>query len=129
MKDHGPSCAAGAHRQRPRHAVSLAALEGAARLLRALADAPRLQILEMLTGGELCVTEIVAAAKEKFSTISQRLRTLRIEGIVTRRREGTHIFYALADRHVADLILNAREHAQELADRPLRPARADDAAT
>src|SRR5947207_6363838 len=63
MKDHGPSCAAGAHRQRPRHAVSLAALEGAAQLLRALADAPRLQILDMLTGGELCVTEIVAAAK------------------------------------------------------------------
>jgi ArsR family transcriptional regulator len=74
----------------------------------------------MLTRGECCVTEIVAAANEKFSTISQRLRILRTEGLVVRRREGTHLFYALADRHVADLIDNALAHADELEAAPAR---------
>ena len=79
-----------------------------------MADAPRLQILDLLKKGELCVTEIVAAVNQKFSTVSQRLRLLRSEGLIVRRRDGNHIYYALADRHVADLILNALAHAHEL---------------
>jgi ArsR family transcriptional regulator len=64
--------------------------------------------------GECCVTEIVVATGEKFSTVSQRLRLLRTEGLVLRRRAGTHLYYALADRHVVDLIQNALAHASEL---------------
>jgi ArsR family transcriptional regulator len=79
-----------------------------------MADAARLQILVLLEGGELCVTQIVAAMGEKFTTVSQRLRLLRREGLIGRRREGNHIYYALADRHVVDLILNALAHAREL---------------
>jgi ArsR family transcriptional regulator len=88
--------------------------ERAAHLFRALGDAARLQILRLLAEKELCVTEIVAAGGDKFSTVSQRLRILRTEGLIVRRREGTHIYYALADRHVADLIHNALAHAAEL---------------
>jgi ArsR family transcriptional regulator len=51
---------------------------------------------------------------EKFSTVSQRLRVLRLEGLIVRRRAGTHLYYALADRHVAGLIYNALAHAAEL---------------
>jgi DNA-binding transcriptional ArsR family regulator len=72
----------------------------------------------LLQQGERCVTEIVAALHEKFSTVSQRLRLLRAEGLVVRRREGTHIYYTLADRHVADLIQNALAHAAELETAP-----------
>jgi DNA-binding transcriptional ArsR family regulator len=79
-----------------------------------MGDAQRLRVLELLKHGECCVTEIVAAVSEKFSTVSQRLRLLRGEGLIARRRAGTHIFYALADRHVAELIQNARAHADEL---------------
>src|SRR5207249_11229800 len=92
----------------------MADLERAARLFSALGDAPRLQLLQFLTTGEACVTEMVAAVNDKFSTVSQRLRILRTEGLVKRRRQGTHLFYALADRHVADLIHNALAHADEL---------------
>ncbi len=95
-------------------------LDRAAQLFRAMGDGPRLRILQMLTSGELCVTEIVSAMKEKFSTVSQRLRILRSEGLIVRRRAGTHLFYALADRHVADLIQNALAHANELENQ--RPA-------
>lgn len=90
-------------------------------MFRVLGDAPRLRLLELLTQGEWCVTELVAAMQEKFSTVSQRLRLLRAEGLVIRRRQGNHIFYALADRHVADLMHNALEHAQELEGNPANP--------
>jgi DNA-binding transcriptional ArsR family regulator len=33
--------------------------------------------------------------------------------LIVRRRDGNHIYYALADRHVVDLILNALAHATE----------------
>jgi ArsR family transcriptional regulator len=79
-----------------------------------MGDPPRLRLLQLLLHGEACVTELVEALGEKFPTISQRLRVLRGEGLVARRREKTHLIYALADRHVADLIQNALAHAMEL---------------
>jgi ArsR family transcriptional regulator len=90
------------------------ALDRAARLFRAMGDGPRLTILHQLAAGECCVGEIVEAVGEKFSTVSQRLRVLRSEGLVARRRAGSHVFYALADRHVTELLSNALAHAGEL---------------
>ena len=109
-----PDCRAHDHPLKKRAAARAADLERASRIFRALGDGPRLRLMELLLEGESCVTELVAASKEKFSTVSQRLRLLRGERLVARRREGTHIFYALADRHVADLIRNALDHASEL---------------
>jgi ArsR family transcriptional regulator, lead/cadmium/zinc/bismuth-responsive transcriptional repressor len=109
----GPNCNTHDHPRRARPASHPADLERASRIFRAMGDAPRLRLLELLMGGECCVTELVDASQEKFSTVSQRLRLLRSERLVARRREGTHIFYALADRHVADLIRNALDHAGE----------------
>src|SRR5919201_13924 len=106
IRHSSPPCQPGDHSRREAapSPEGAAAAERAARLFRALGDVPRLRLLCLLTEGEWCVTEIVAAVQEKFSTVSQRLRVLRTEGLVTRRRQGSHIFYALADRHVADLI-------------------------
>lgn len=89
-------------------------LERAAGLFRAMGDAARLRILHLLLRGEVCAGEIVSATGEKFSTVSQRLRILRTEGLVSRRRDGSHVYYALADSHVKDLVANALAHASEL---------------
>jgi ArsR family transcriptional regulator len=85
-----------------------------------MGDAPRLRLLVLLQRRDSCVTELVEAEGEKFSTISQRLRVLRSEGLITRRRQGKHLVYSLTDRHVADLILNALAHARELGSSPAR---------
>ena len=90
------------------------ALERAANIFRALGDGPRLRTLQLLLHRERCVTELVVAMQEKTSTMSQRLRLLRAERLVTRRRAGTHIYYGLADAHVAALIRAALAHAAEL---------------
>src|SRR5205807_789911 len=109
---HVPDCKASDHPapvQRPR--ASAVALDRASRIFRALGDGPRLRLLEMLAGGERCVTEIVEGSSETFSTVSLRLRLLRNKGLVKRRRAGVHLFYALADQHVMDLMYNALAHA------------------
>jgi ArsR family transcriptional regulator len=91
-------------------------------MFRAMGDGPRLRMLQYLLAGECCVSEMVEALAEKFSTVSQRLRVLRTEGLVTRRRAGLHVYYALADRHVAELVANALDHAGELTG-PQTPGR------
>ena len=118
ISDRVPDCRLADHPARERARIRPEALERASRIFRALGDAPRLRLLELLAGGESCVTEIVQALGEKFSTVSQRLRLLRGEGLVRRRRDGTHLYYALADQHVIDLIHNALAHAAELEDSP-----------
>ncbi len=108
----------------PRSSVGETALARAAGLFRAAGEPARLRLLELLSHGELCVTEVAAHTREELSTVSQRLRVLRAEHLVTRRREGKHVFYALADEHVADLIRAVLAHASE---EPPRATARDDA--
>ncbi len=108
------ACAPGEHRRRPLPApVSPAALERAVRIFKALGDPPRLRLLAILAQGELCVSEIAGIDDDGLSTVSQRLRVLRSADLVSRRRDGQHILYGLADRHIGDLISNALAHASE----------------
>jgi ArsR family transcriptional regulator, lead/cadmium/zinc/bismuth-responsive transcriptional repressor len=92
---------------------SESAVARAAGMLRAAGDPERLRLLELLTGGELCVSEIAQVTAGQLATVSQRLKVLRQEGLVSSRREGKHILYALADQHVIDLIFAVLAHAQE----------------
>ncbi|HJL02920.1 MAG TPA: metalloregulator ArsR/SmtB family transcription factor [Polyangiaceae bacterium LLY-WYZ-15_(1-7)] len=86
-------------------------LERAASMFRAAGDPGRLRILHCLLCGEHCVSDLAAEFDEGMSTISQRLKVLRTEGLVHRRREGKHIYYTLADDHVAELVRGAIDHA------------------
>ncbi len=89
------------------------ALKKVERLFRALGDSHRLRLLLLLSEKERCVAELVEILEENYSTISQRLRLLRTENLVEGRREGSHVFYSLADQHVVDLLHNALQHANE----------------
>jgi ArsR family transcriptional regulator len=100
-------------RRARRNLVSDEQLERAAAIFRAAGDISRLKLLYRLSDGEWCVTELAEAAGVGLSTVSQQLRLLRAERIVTRRRAGKHIFYSLADSHVSDLIQSAIDHAAE----------------
>lgn len=108
------SCAQERHdRSVPKPDASPLVIERAAALFRALGDSARLSLLARLSQGEYCVTELADATGEGLSTISQRLRTLRSEHLLRRRRAGKHIYYTLADEHVAALINSALAHAEE----------------
>ena len=88
-------------------------LARAAGFFRAAGEVARLRLLSHLLDGEWCVSELAGALGEGMSTISQRLRILRSEGLVERRREGKHVYYMLADSHVASLLESALAHAAE----------------
>lgn len=119
LDDQAPSCSTNEHSVVTRQPLAdAAALERASRLFRAIGDPPRLRILARLAQGEMCVTELAVCEQESLPTISQRLRVLRGENLITRRRRGKHINYALADQHVMDLVFNALAHATE---RPAAP--------
>jgi ArsR family transcriptional regulator, lead/cadmium/zinc/bismuth-responsive transcriptional repressor len=96
-------------------------IERAANLFRALGEPSRLRLLSRLIDGSRCVGELAEAENEGMSTISQRLRVLRAENIVVRRRQGKHILYGLVDRHVTDLVLNALAHADEAREPEAEP--------
>jgi ArsR family transcriptional regulator len=106
-------CLPADHAPRGRTGVDRLACEKAAGIFRALGDSARLQMLALLAQGDLCVTEIADRLDDNLSAVSQRLKLLRAERIVKHRRAGKHIYYSLADRHVAELISNALEHAEE----------------
>ncbi len=93
--------------------ISEEAYERAAGVFRAAGDLARLKLLARLAEGEWCVTELAQAAHVALPTVSQQLRLLRAEGLVKRRRVAKHVYYALADGHIRDLLHNALEHATE----------------
>ncbi|MCE4063303.1 metalloregulator ArsR/SmtB family transcription factor [Pandoraea sputorum] len=74
-----------------------AAAHDATALLRALANEDRLLILCQLTQGELSVGELEAQLDIRQPTLSQQLAVLRSEALVTTRRDGKRIYYAVAD--------------------------------
>jgi DNA-binding transcriptional ArsR family regulator len=94
-------------------AFNPAAVEGAAEIFRALGDVARLRLLAHLLDGERCVGDLADLEGEALSTISQRLRILRTEKIIVRRRNGKNVNYQVADLHIADLVKNALAHADE----------------
>jgi ArsR family transcriptional regulator, lead/cadmium/zinc/bismuth-responsive transcriptional repressor len=92
---------------------SEATFERAAAIFRAAGDAPRLRLMELLSTGEWCVSELAAETKAGMSTVSQQLKVLRSERLITRKRVGKHIYYRLSDDHIVALLRGALEHAEE----------------
>ena len=79
-----------------------------ARLGQALANGRRLEILDVLANGERTVERLATETGMSIANASQHLQVLREVGLVLRRREGTHICYALHDPQVFDLWRNLR---------------------
>jgi DNA-binding transcriptional ArsR family regulator len=76
---------------------------------RALAHPIRIRILEVLGTGERSVQELQQALGLEQPIVSQQLAVLRGKNIVTPRKLGTTVRYALSDRLVSKLLSVARE--------------------
>ena len=69
----------------------------AAAFLKALAHEGRLMILCHLSQGEKSVTELEQLLCARQAAVSQQLARLRLEGMVSARRDGKTIYYSLSD--------------------------------
>lgn len=78
--------------------------QAASAFLKALAHEGRLMILCHLSTGEKSVGELEELLQSRQAAVSQQLARLRLEGIVTCRRDGKTIYYALHDQKAERLI-------------------------
>lgn len=78
--------------------------EPLAEFFKGLAHPARLQILDLLRGGELCVCHIETALNKRQAYVSQQLMLLREAGLVESRRDGLQVYYRLADDRIGDLL-------------------------
>ncbi|HET6952031.1 MAG TPA: metalloregulator ArsR/SmtB family transcription factor [Acidimicrobiales bacterium] len=79
-----------------------------AELFKALAHPARVRALEVLADGERTVSELQPLVGIESSHLSQQLGVLRRAGLVSTRREGSSVIYALRDPLVADLLALAK---------------------
>lgn len=71
--------------------------------LRVIGDPTRIRILDLLRGSEMTVTEITRELGASQQNVSKHLGILHQAGVVSRRKQGTHALYKVADRSVFDL--------------------------
>jgi DNA-binding transcriptional ArsR family regulator len=76
----------------------------ASEFLKALAHESRMLILYFLADGEKSVGDLEVLLGQRQSTVSQQLARLRLDGLVTTRRDGKMIYYSLADQNVRSIL-------------------------
>lgn len=107
-------------------------LDLVARRFRTLGEPYRLRILQELEKGERSVGELVTALDGNQPNVSKHLQVLYDAGLISRRREGTSILYAIGDPVVSKLcalvcrseVEKSRRDFQDLqGERPARSRR------
>lgn len=77
-------------------------------LFKALAHPARIRALEVLAEGERTVGEMQPLVGIESSHLSQQLGVLRRTGLVTTRKEGAAVVYAIKDPALVELLAVAK---------------------
>jgi DNA-binding transcriptional ArsR family regulator len=95
-----------------------------AELCKSLGDAKRLMIIHELRSGEKSVSELSEAVGVNQSNMSQHLAVLRKVGLLNCRRQGSTVYYSLANARITDacdmvrqVLMEQIEGSRELASR------------
>jgi DNA-binding transcriptional ArsR family regulator len=87
-------------------------------ILKAVSQPTRLKIVDLLRDGERCVCEIFPAINEEQSNTSRHLNLMVSAGILSRRKEGVKIFYAVKYPEIFEIVdLSAQIMTQEITGR------------
>ncbi|MGH9191190.1 MAG: ArsR/SmtB family transcription factor [Acidimicrobiales bacterium] len=89
-----------------------ALFDGFAEVARALSSGRRAEIVDVLAQGERSVEEVAGEIDQSIANTSHHLRALARAGLLTTRRDGTRIFYALASDRVGELWAAVRDVAE-----------------
>ena len=88
--------------------MSIPLYQAKAEFFRTLGHPGRIRILELLSERELAVHELLDRMEIEPSNLSQQLAVLRRAGLVSQRRLGGEVLYAISVEEVRDLLLAAR---------------------
>jgi len=72
-------------------------------VFHAIADGNRRKLLELLAAREMAVQDLVAPLGITVGAVSQHLKILRDNGLVTRRKAGRHRFYRAVPESLDDV--------------------------
>lgn len=89
-------------------AISRPISELKAELFKALGHPARVRVLEVLSDGERSVGDMQPLVGIEPSHLSQQLAVLRRAGIVTSRKQGLTVVYALSDPQIVELLAVAK---------------------
>ena len=87
--------------------------DGFAEVAKAMASGRRAEIVDVLAQGERSVDDVAEEIGQTVANTSHHLRAMARAGLLTTRRDGTRIFYALASERVAELWSALRDVAGE----------------
>jgi rhodanese-related sulfurtransferase/DNA-binding transcriptional ArsR family regulator len=90
-----------------------ALFDGFAEVAKALASGRRAEIVDLLAQGERSVDEISDEIGQSVANTSHHLRAMARAGLLSTRRDGTRIYYALAGERVEALWTALRDVAAE----------------
>jgi ArsR family transcriptional regulator len=79
-------------------------VEYRAEILKAVAQPTRLKIIDFLRNGERCVCEIFPAISEEQSNTSRHLNMMLSAGVLSRRKDGLKIYYAIKHPEILEVI-------------------------
>ncbi len=82
-------------------------------LLKTMAHEQRLLILCVLGKKDLTVSEIIELTSIPQSTVSQHLQRLRLENLVTYRKNGKNVIYSLDSDLAKNLISTLQKHHED----------------
>jgi len=81
-----------------------------AAFFKVFGDETRIRIVEALSHGEMCVSDLCEALDMSKSAISHQLSLLRNARLVKYRKDGKNVIYSLDDDHVATVFAMGLEH-------------------
>lgn len=73
-------------------------------IFKSLSDNNRVQIVDMLSCGELCACKILEKFNITQPTLSHHMKTLCEAGIVNSRKQGSWNYYSLNKENIANFI-------------------------
>ena len=92
--------------------MSVPLYEAKAELFRLLGHPVRIRVLELLQDGPKPVRDLLAEIEVEPTGLSQHLAVLRRSELVTARRDGSTVVYAMSGGDVAELLRAARHLLQ-----------------
>lgn len=90
-----------------------ARIETIAATYRLLGDPTRLKVLLACLEGPIAVGDIAARIGASQPLVSHHLRLLRGARLVRGERRQRQVFYATADAHISDMLMDMLDHAAE----------------
>jgi DNA-binding transcriptional ArsR family regulator len=85
------------------HPLPARLVEPIAQRFRVMGEPMRIRLLDRLRDGEAGVQDLTDALGTTQQNVSKHLGVLHAAGLVSRRRDGTRVLYAIADESVFEL--------------------------